>query len=376
MFFKEVIGQDAIKEKFLQTVREERVSHAQLLSGEEGFGSLPLALAFAQYILCENRGDQDSCGTCPSCEKVRKLIHPDLHFVFPVTTTAKITKPTSDDFITEWREALLEDPYISAQRWYQKLGIENKLGVIYTHESNEIIKKLNLKTFEAEYKVMVIWQPERMHVTCSNKLLKIIEEPPPKTLFLMASVFPDQLIATFLSRMQHTRIPAINEETLSDGLSLKYGIDKKEAEQISRLANGSVTRAQEYYHEGEDLEKNMELFIQWMRLCYGKEMGSLLNWVDEVAALGRERKKAFLLYSMRMMRENYLMNAMKDHTGRLNKLTRAELGFSEKFSAFVKEKNIPNLYKEINKAIADIESNAYARTVLLDLSIKIMGQLK
>ncbi len=352
------------------------MSHAQMLSGEEGFGALPLALAFAQYILCEDPQENDSCGTCPSCAKAQKLIHPDLHFVFPVTTTSTNTKPVSDDYLPEWREALLEDGYLSSSRWYHHLGIENKLGMIYTQESNEIIKKLNLKTFEAEFKVMIIWQPERMNQTCSNKLLKIIEEPPPKTLFLLVSIFPEQMIPTLLSRVQNIRVPGIDDKTLKSGLTGKYGLTEADASKIIRLADGSVARAREYLQSGEDLEYNLNQFIKWMRLCFKKDVKGILDWVDEMSVLGREKKRSFFQYSMRLLRENFLLNTMPEHKDRLNRLTGEEYSFSEKFSTFIKEENIPVLYSEINKAVADIEANAYAKTVLLDLCIKVMGQIR
>ena len=376
MLFKDVIGQGPIKSQFIQTVREERVSHALMLTGEEGYGALPLSLAFAQYILCEDRQPVDGCGVCPACQKVQKLIHPDLHFVFPISNIKNNPKPVCDDFLQEWREALLEDPYLSAQRWYQHLGIENKLGMIYTQESNEILKKLSLKTFEAEYKVMIIWQPERMHPTCSNKLLKIVEEPPPKTLFILVSLFPGQIIPTLLSRVQRMEVPRIDEGDLLEGMKQRFKMNGPDLKRLAKIADGSFTQAREFLHLNEEHAYNLDQFIQWMRLCYQKDVPSIINWVDDMSALGRERKKSFLLYALRMIRENFLMNSLPDDQDRMVKLSEEESKFSRRFSSFIKEENVFNLYSELNKAIADIEANAYAKTVFLDLSIRVMGQLR
>lgn len=190
MQFKDIIGLNSVKKQFIQTVKENRVSHAQLLIGPEGVGKLPLAIAFAQYVSCLDKKEDDSCGQCSSCKKYQKLIHPDLHFVFPVVKGKGITNPVSDNFIENWRKQFETDPYFDLSDWYQSIGVDNAQGLIYSGESNEIIRKLSLKTYEAEYKVMIIWLPEKMHRTCANKLLKMIEEPPSKTLFIMVSEEP------------------------------------------------------------------------------------------------------------------------------------------------------------------------------------------
>ncbi len=376
MLFSEVIGQTEIKEKILQAVKEERISHAQMFTGEEGFGILPLALAFAQYVLCENRNDNDSCGTCSSCVKVQKLIHPDLHLVFPVTTTNSNKKPKSDDFVAEWREAVLKQPYLSAAQWYRYLGNENKQGMIYSHESEEILRKLNLKTFEAEYKVMIIWQVERMNLRCANKLLKILEEPPPKTLFLIISVFPDQLLPTMLSRVQTIRIPALNDEEIYTVLENDFELSEKERRNITRLSSGNYIKALEYIQSSDEQNEYLDLFIKWMRLCYKQEMAEILSWVDEISASGREKIKQFLNYAIRMTRENFLLSQLPEQKDRLIRMGEEENEFSGKFSKFINEKNIFELSGEINLAILDVEANAYQKTVLFDLSIKTMKLIR
>lgn len=376
MLFSEVIGQTKIKERILQAVKEERISHAQMFTGEEGFGTLPLVLAFAQYVLCENRNEKDSCGTCNSCLKVQKLIHPDLHLVFPVTTTNNNKKPKSDDFVAEWREAVLEQPYLSAAQWYRYLGNENKQGMIYSHESDEILRKLNLKTFEAEYKVMIIWQVERMNISCANKLLKILEEPPPKTLFLVVSVSPDQLLPTMLSRVQTLRIPALKDEEIYNMLEKNFDLSEKERRNVTRLSRGNYTKSLEYIQSSSEQNEYLELFMRWMRLCYKQEVAEILNWVDEVSGKGREKIKQFLNYAIRMTRENFLLSQMPEQKDRLVRMGEEEDEFSGKFSKFINEQNIFELAGEINQAILDVEANAYQKTVLFDLSIKTMKLIR
>jgi DNA polymerase-3 subunit delta' len=213
MLFSEIIGQENTKKQLIDSVQTSRMSHAQLFSGPEGSGSLPLAIAYAQYVSCTQQGADDSCGVCPSCRKYNKLAHPDLHFVFPVATTDKVkSKPVSDLFLPEWRDILLTNPYFSFNQWLEHIGVDNKQGLIGTEEAGEIIRKLTLKTYESDYKVMVIWMPEKMNDSSANKLLKMIEEPPLKTLFLLVSEHPEQIITTIISRTQLVKVPRIDRE--------------------------------------------------------------------------------------------------------------------------------------------------------------------
>ena len=226
MLFKDIIGQEEIKKKLIKTVEENRVSHAQLFSGPEGAGSLPLAIAYAQYISCENRSGNDSCGTCHSCFKYSKLIHPDLHFILPVASTPKVKEPLTDKFLEEWRVSFIENPYLNPAEWYKAIGLENKQGFINVAESNEIIRKLSLKSYESEYKVVIIWLPEKMNKSAANKLLKIIEEPPSKTLFLMVTENSTNILPTIYSRVQVIRIPKLEEAEIL--LALQQGFDLEE----------------------------------------------------------------------------------------------------------------------------------------------------
>lgn len=376
MLFKEIIGQEKIKKRLIQTVKDNRISHAQLFLGPEGSGKLALAIAYAQYICCENKKNtntiDDSCGSCLSCKKYQKLIHPDLHFVFPVAKTKKVDKdsPVSDDFIYEWRTSILESPYIQLNQWLELINVENKQGIIYTEESNEIIKKLNLKSFESEYKVMIIWMPEKMHTTAANKLLLMIEEPPPKTLFLLVSENAGQIIQTILSRTQLIKIPKIDNNSLLEYIrsSDKFDLKEQEINNIVRLANGNYIKALDIINSSHEHSYNFEMFKQLMRNCYKNKILDIIKWVDEISKVGREKQKSFLLFSLRMIRENFILNIKHNE---IVYLTDEEADFSQKFSPFINQQNIFQLADELNKAHYHIERNANNKIVFLDLSLRL-----
>ena len=375
MFFRDVIGQEEIKKRLIQTVRENRISHAQLFSGPEGSGSLALAIAYAQYISCEDKTEEDSCGECPSCNKYKKYIHPDLHFVFPVNTTEKVKKdgPVSDDFIFKWREMLLNNPYTTLFQWYERIGIENKQGIINRNESAEIVRKLNLKSFESEHKVMIIWLPEKMHPTAANKLLKIIEEPLGSTIFLLITESPEQIIPTILSRTQILKIPGIDEGSLLEALKKQFQLPEEELKNAARLAEGSYNKAIEYIQRSDETELNFERFAKIMRMTYARDFTGIFDWVEEMASTGREKQKNFLIYALRLVRENYLMNI--GNKG-LIRLSEKEKEFSEKFCAFIQHKNAPQMAEEFNKACIHIEANAYDRIIFLDLALKLVKLIR
>ena len=374
MLFREVIGQESVKKRLIQSVFDNRVSHAQLFLGGEGCGKLALAIAYAQYISCENKTSDDSCGICSSCIKYNKLAHPDLHFVFPVNTNKEITKdPISDNFITSWRETLNKTPYISLDQWYEIIGIENKQGVISAKESNEIMKKLNLMTYESEYKIMIIWMPEKMNPSASNKMLKILEEPPGKTLFLLVSENQDQLLPTILSRTQLVKILRIPDAELAKALNDKHNISHELASKISFLSEGNYIEALKLLNQAEEENYYSVTFIQWMRLCFAAKMIETLDWVENVSAIGRERQKNFLNYALQMVRESLLMNYADKS---LVKLNGEELDFLVKFSPYIHGGNCISLSEELNTAYFHIERNANPKILFLDLSIRVMKLLK
>ena len=372
MKFKEVIGQEALKKQLIQTINENRVSHAQLFAGPEGCGNLALALAYAQYICCENKTNDDSCGTCKSCQKYSKLIHPDLHFVFPVVNTKSIAKATSDDYLNEWRKAILENPYISLTQWIDTIASENKQGGIFEKESGEIIRKLSMKTYESDFKVMIIWMPEKMHTVAANKLLKMIEEPPAKTLFLLVSENPGQLLNTILSRTQFVKIPPVELTDMINALSQKIP-DKSRLLEIVRVAGGNYLKAQELVNSEDDDLVFFEYFVKLMRTCFKRDVSELIKLSDELAGLGREKQKKFLTISLRLMRENFTMTASHNSIVYLND---KEFEFSEKFHQFINLNNIYRINEELNHAISHIEANGNSKIIFLDMSLKMIKLIK
>ncbi|MCF8295120.1 MAG: DNA polymerase III subunit delta [Bacteroidales bacterium] len=373
MFFREIAGQKALKERLIKSVRDQRVSHAQLFLGKQGVGGLPLALAYAQYISCTNRQESDSCGECPSCKKFSKLIHPDLHFVFPVINTPAIEKAVSDNYLPIWRERLLENPYISYDEWLESLEAENKQAIISKYESESILHKLSFKTYESEYKVMIIWLPEKMNQPAANKLLKILEEPWEKTVFLLVSEDTQHMLTTILSRTQLISVGPIEDDELIKELVSNQGVDEKTAAEIALLAEGSLSRAMHGLNHSEENRAHFDRFTRWMRNCYTKNIPEMSTWVDEMAGLGREKQKAFLIFALRLVRESFLLNNKQPG---LSRLAQEEAAFCSKFAPFIHQNNTLQLADELNTAHYHIERNGYAKLVFFDLSLKIMQLLK
>ena len=384
MLFSEIIGQQEIKKRFIHTVAEQRIPHAQLLRGAEGIGKLPLAIAYAQYICCENRTETDSCGVCPSCVKYKKMAHPDLHFVFPIIKPTGKQSVVCDDFIAEFRKMVLEKMYFSVNEWYAEISGDAKQGLIYSNESEEIIRKLSLKTYESEYKIMIIWLPEKMHETCANKLLKILEEPPEKTVFLMVSNEPDQLISTILSRTQHVHVPRLSENEITRALlrNDELEIEPDDASYAAHIANGSYLNALSVLSESDENKQNFDRFVMIMRLAWQvgnkkdhASLKTLRKWSDDMAAagIGRERQKNFLIYAQRMTRENFIRNMQQPD---LNYLTTTEADFSHKFSPFINERNVEDLMAEFALAERQIEQNVNAKMIFFDLVLKVIMLLK
>ena len=368
MFFRDVIGQEEAKQRLINEVREGRVAHAQLFCGGEGTGKLPLAIAYARYLCCQHPGEHDACGTCPSCVKFDKLAHPDLHFVFPVVK--KKNKDTvSDDYLAEWRELLLQTPYINLPIWLKEMGAENQQAQIFVKESNEIIRKLSLKSSQGGYKVMIIWLPEKMNVECSNKLLKLLEEPPVQTVFLLVSEEPDALLTTIQSRTQRFNLKGIEENLIKETLVQRYGIQEPDATDIAHRAEGNFLRALETIHLNEDNKVFFELFVSLMRLSYQRKLREMRTWSETVAAMGRERQKHFLAYCQRMVRENFIYNF---HDRSLVYLNAEEQNFSSRFAPFVNERNVIGIMEELAEAENHIGQNVNARMVFFDFALKMI----
>ena len=368
MLFKDIIGQEEAKERLIREAKEGKIAHARLFCGNEGVGKLPLAIAYAQYLSCDHPTDTDSCGVCPNCTKYNKLIHPDLHFVFPIIKK-KNKDTTSDDYLQEWREIINSSPYFNLNMWLKEMGAENQQAQIFVKESDEIIRKLNLKSSQGGYKVMIIWLPEKMNVECSNKLLKLLEEPPTQTIFILISEEPDMLLPTIQSRVQRFNIHAINKEKIAENLCLNYGLQAKDAEDIAHRSQGNFLKALETIHLNEDNVFYFEEFVSLMRLAYQRKIREIKQWSDNIAAIGRERQKNFLTYIQRMLRESFIYNF---HNPDISYLSDEEQKFSSRFSPFINESNVINIMEELNTAEQHIGQNVNAKMVFFDLALKLI----
>lgn len=373
MQFKEIVGQEALKLKFVRAIDEGRVPHAQLFTGLPGTGKLALAIAYAQYLMCTNRHDGDACGHCPACIKVQKLIHPDLHFVYPVNSSEKSDTPTDDTVVSDnmklWRECVLQNPYFSETDWYDIIKLQNKQGIINTATASKVIYNLSLKSYESTFKVMIIWLPERMHPYAANKLLKLIEEPPQNTVFIMVSESPHLLLKTITSRTQLVKIPPLAQERIALALVDRFQVPPDHARDISRISNGSYGKA--LVIKDMEISEHFERYTHLMRMSYSKNYLELLNWAEGTAQLGREGLKSFVSYALRITRDSLMLNLGLDH---LSFLMGEEASFGKKFAPFINQRNIYRIVAEFTHLNEHIAQNANANIVLSDFVIK-MAQL-
>lgn len=373
MKFADVIGHDELKRMLRKGADEGRVSHAQLFSGRPGNGTLPLALAYAQYVNCTDRLGGDSCGVCPSCVKMAALAHPDLHFVFPVNSpkgSGGSQKPLSDTFLPQWRGIVAETGgYFDEQEWYAAIEIDNQQGIISRNEADEMIRKLSFKPFEAQNKVMIIWLPEKMRTEAANTILKILEEPWERTLFIMVSEDPGKLLPTIISRTQEVAVPAVDAADMEAWLAGAYGLSGDAPADTAHLSGGDVIEAVRLATgRQESGGEYFELFASLMRLSYNDRHMELLEWADGVVALGREQQKKFLEYSIRMLRESYMMNAGMQN---ITYLWGGELDFCKKFSPFIGNHNIEKLVSEIELAIRQIGQNGNPRIIFPHFALSV-----
>lgn len=375
MLFSKVFGLPHIKNHLTTTAEKGRIPHAQLFVGSPGSGTLPMAIAYAQYILCHNRNGENT-GGLESCNiKMNKLAHPDLHFAFPVAANDKVKKnPVSGNFLDEWRQFIENEPYGNLFDWYQKLGIENKQGQIGVHEAYDIVKNLSLKSYEGGYKVMIIWMAEKMNTPCANKLLKLIEEPPKDTLFLLITEEEENILQTIRSRCQVLHFPPLNEAVISEALISTENCEPQKAITIAHRANGNYHQALNILRQNSGDEKFEEWFVDWVRSAF-KAKGNkaaildLISWSDTIAATGRETQKKFLLFCLDFFRQALLQNY---NTQDLVFIEPQVKGFSlKKFAPFVSGNNILGITKEIEDAVFHIERNGNAKIILTDLSIKL-----
>lgn len=367
MRFSQIIGVEETKETLIHTVKNNHIAHAQLFLGKEGYANLALALAYVTYVNCTNKQENDSCGTCASCVKMDKLIHPDLHFVYPVTSTKKVSgsQAISASFVKEWREFVLANPYNNLTAWSTAIGAENKQASISKSESKHIVRNLSLRAFEAEYKAMLIWLPEYMHPSAANAILKILEEPPPKTLFLLVSNMADRLLTTILSRTQIMKVPAFSSEELKQNL-LTYGVEESRAAHVAHLADGNLNEALRLSNEVKD--DSAEVFKDWMRICFSVDFTKMVAWTEKFQRMGKEAQKGLMQYALTVFRESM---AWKYGHEDLVRLEAEELNFIKNFSKVLHENNLPDLIHLFNEAHIHIERNANPKILFLNLSIQI-----
>lgn len=366
MQFKDVIGQEELKKHLIQEIENDKISHAQLFLGKTGYGGLPLALAFVQYLFCEDKNGKDSCGKCQSCHKNEILQHPDVHYSFPVVLAEH---KKSDGAIKEWREQVIEQAYFSQYDWLRRIDPKERKPMIGTDESQEIIRKLTLKSYEGGYKVMFIWMAEEMNTVCANKLLKILEEPPQKTLFILLCEKQDLLMQTILSRTQIVKIPRIHSDDLQKYLKNNYSLAPSNLESIVARSEGDALLALELIGSHEEQDYNRELFIKLMRVCYKKDVISMLDWAEEVAMTSKDRQKIFIHYCLHMFRQSILRN----YTGeQLTRVSDEENEFLIKFAQFITGNNIPDFMKTFDDAYYHIERNANPKILFTNLCFKVM----
>ncbi|MBR2006797.1 MAG: DNA polymerase III subunit delta [Alistipes sp.] len=382
MRFKDIIGHNALKRHLAESIDKGRISHAQLFSGAAGVGTLPLAIAYAQYLNCTSRHDGDSCGVCPSCIKMQQLAHPDLHFVFPVNKQGKKSGEVvlSADFMPLWREMVEESGgYFTRQEWYDRLDLGKTLrGIISAREADEIIRRLQFKSYESEYKITIIWQPETMNDEAANKILKILEEPWDKTLFLLVSERTDLLLPTIISRTQEVAVKRLqNEDLMELGREMVQTgaqIDEQQLLNTARLAAGDVIEWRRLMGGTEDAMRKeaFEKFCSLMRLSYNDKHLELMDWADDVAQLSREQQRSMLLHAARLLRESYMLHA---GLGQISYLWGEEAKFCQNFAPFIGNQNIEYLISEIETALRQVSQNGNSRIIFTHFALAVSKQI-
>ncbi len=365
--FHHIDGQTAVRDYLLTAVHNNHVSHALHFLGPEGSGNLSLALAFATYVLCHNPSENDACGSCSSCIKMAGIQHPDVHYVFPVVEPKKNT--SVGKFMVEWRENLLNNPLMTLNDWMQVIADENKMGVISKDLALEIQQKISMKPFEGGYRIAIIWMPETMNATAANKLLKLLEEPPPKTLFLLVGNSADEMLPTILSRVQLVRVPRLSNSELEGALIDRYGLQPEKAKSLAFLSDGNLNMALKLSREEGGDELFFNLFRDWFRACYQQSDGlKRVALLDEFAALKREGQKSFLIYSLQMLRQCALATAGTEH---LILVDKEALALAKNLGKIMNHEQQYRMSEIINKSVYHIERNASPKVLFMNLSIQI-----
>jgi DNA polymerase-3 subunit delta' len=373
MQFSEILGQESIKKQLLKSASDNRVAHAQLFIAPEGSGALPLAIAYAQYLICNNLSENNSAENRVCNLKFDSITHPDLHFVFPTVNTEKLKKAKSGDYIKLWREFILENPYGGIDEWNEKLDVGNKQATIRVEDASDILKTLALKAVEGKFKIMLVWMAEKMNTDTANKILKILEEPTDKTVFILIAEKEEDLLQTIRSRCQVVHLQKLSENNIAEGLQKFKNIEVNLAQKIARQSQGNFAEALRILDRNEEESPFETWFVDWVRAAFrakknASSIKDLLIWSDTIAAIGREPQKKFLLYCISIFRQALLFN----YETKSLVYFESSIGFKlENFAPFVNGNNIDDIYKELSDAIYHIERNGNPKIILTDLSIKL-----
>ena len=369
---QELIGQEAIKQRLFEEADSGRLPHALLLTGVEGCGKLPMALTLAHYLCCEAPVGGKPCGKCVSCKQWELLSHPDVHFVFPILSSKTRKRETCDDWIFVWRGMLQKHTYFSYADWVKEMEVDNSQPAIYTRESDILQKKLSLKSVQGGWKIVIIWLPEKMQEAGANKMLKLLEEPPQKALFLLVSEEPQKLLGTIISRTQRIEMPRLSEAEISSALQ-QQGIDPEESLLVAHMACGSYIKAMETVKAGDQAAEMLQLFSSMMRLAWSRKVKEMKAWSEEMANMGRERQKDFLQYAQRLIRESFTANL---HHPEMNYMDKQEAQFAVKFAPFITERNVLGIVQELQEAEVHVEQNVNAKMVFFDLILQLTVLIK
>lgn len=366
MKFSEVIGKEDVKQRLLRQLNEGRQPHALLLSGPEGSGGLAMALALGTYLLCERRGPDDSCGECPSCRQIGKYGHPDLHFSFPIIRKSETT--TCDDYMPEWNAMIREGAYFGLNDWIERTGAEGKQALIPDAEGDNILRKLSLTSYGGGYKVLIMWQPERLTASAANNLLKFLEEPTPLTVFILVSADASRILPTLLSRTQQIEMSPLSVTTIAAALKQRNGLSAEAAMEVARRAGGSYLAALRHISIDDESKVYFEQFVSLMRMAWARDVRGLSRWADEVSTMGRERQKSLLQYMQYLIRENFIYNF---HQSELTYMTDEESAFALKFARFINERNVIDFMNELSQAQRDVEQNVNAKILFFSFALKL-----
>jgi len=376
MKFDKVIGQREAKQRLLQLVQEGRLPHALMLCGPQGSGKMALTMAFASYLLGERNGDESVLSSPQAIANaeamLRKWEHPDLHFTYPVIRPAGTSsdhKMVSDDFTREWHELISHGPYFTMDQWLDAMKATNQQAVIYASESDDLTRKLSLKSSQGGYKISLVWLPERMNAECANKLLKLLEEPPTQTVFLLVCEEPERLLETIRSRTQRIDVKRIADDDIEQALTERRGLDTDVAHRISHVANGNWLKALEELDTDNGNRQFFDMFVKLMRLAYARDVRELKKWTEVIAGYGREKQCRMLSYFSQMIRENFVYNF---HQPELCYMTQEEDNFSSKFARFINEANVIEISELLTKTQRDIHQNANAKIVFYDMALQMI----